>query len=434
MKTTLVGPSTTGPPNPQVCLTPWSLPPAMPPSATPHGSLVPRGSTLHPHWAPTSHGPPSIQGTLSSQPPSQPRTREGHLSPSLPPLQQIPAQALTSSALGSPWSRPPPPRDPRPQHAPAGSPTTLGPVGMLAGAQSGTGQPGLTTGRVGRRGGPAHLDVRLGALQEAQRGVAGAVGAQGHQLLQLLQVEPELGSPERARDRRQAAGGPGSGSGCSGHLPVGLLRACPTCRSPPASGRAAHAASRRPRRRPVARALPAPQHPGCHHLHWELGVCVCVCRRGVRLEGGGGQPGGGTAWRRGREQPGGGQEQPGGGVLVSCPQRSGASDRFTPPPRQVQVLTGHSGHHRNMSPPGPGRQKPPSPHLPPPPTPTPRLASWGWEELPSCRVCPISTQMRVVSPQNWSHRPQAPRHCRSCSPGPGTAAHLAQCTSWAPPA
>lgn len=52
---------------------------------------------------------------------------------------------------------------------------------------------------VGR--GPAHLDVHLGTLQEAQRGVAGAIGAQGHQLLELLQVQPEFGSSEKARNR-----------------------------------------------------------------------------------------------------------------------------------------------------------------------------------------------------------------------------------------
>ena len=46
----------------------------------------------------------------------------------------------------------------------------------------------------------AHLDVHLGALQEAQRGVAGAVRAQGHQLLELLQVEPKFGSSERPKD------------------------------------------------------------------------------------------------------------------------------------------------------------------------------------------------------------------------------------------
>jgi hypothetical protein len=50
-------------------------------------------------------------------------------------------------------------------------------------------------------GAPAHLDVHLGTLQEAQRSVASAVRAQGHQLLKLLQVESELGSSERARDR-----------------------------------------------------------------------------------------------------------------------------------------------------------------------------------------------------------------------------------------
>ena len=50
------------------------------------------------------------------------------------------------------------------------------------------------------RGNPAHLDVHLGTLQEAQCGVACAVRAQGHQLLELLQVEPELGSSERPKD------------------------------------------------------------------------------------------------------------------------------------------------------------------------------------------------------------------------------------------
>lgn len=40
-----------------------------------------------------------------------------------------------------------------------------------------------------------------------------------------------------------------------------------------------------------------------------------------------------------------GRGQPGGGVLVSCPPRSGASDRFTPPPRQVR------GAHWPLSPP-----------------------------------------------------------------------------------
>lgn len=90
----------------------------------------------------------------------------------------------------------------------------------IAGHPWGTqGQAGVSRGSwLGRGGGrgPAHLDVCLGALQEAQCGVARAVGAQGHQLLELLQVQPEFGSSERARDRTVRPGSPalkGNGSG-----------------------------------------------------------------------------------------------------------------------------------------------------------------------------------------------------------------------------
>lgn len=116
-----------------------------------------------------------------------------------------------------------------------------------------------------------------------------------------------------------------------------------------------------------------------------------------------------------------GRGQPGGGVLVSCPPRSGASDRFTPPPRQVR------GAHWPLSP--PQKHEPIWTREAEAWTP-PRLASRGEGELLSSRVCPISMQMRAVSPQNWSHRaqrcqtlrPRAPhRHCLSCSSRPGRA-------------
>lgn len=55
-------------------------------------------------------------------------------------------------------------------------------------------------------GPPAHLDVHLGPLEEAQRGMAGTVGAQGHQLLELLQIEPEFGSSERGETEPSGRG------------------------------------------------------------------------------------------------------------------------------------------------------------------------------------------------------------------------------------
>lgn len=66
----------------------------------------------------------------------------------------------------------------------------------------------------GRR--PTYLDVHLGTLQEAQRGVAGAVRAQGHQLLELLQIEPELGSSERGETEQSGQSGTADGDNGNG--------------------------------------------------------------------------------------------------------------------------------------------------------------------------------------------------------------------------
>lgn len=181
---------------------------------------LPRQYLTQPHpqpaWSPEAPPPLGTYCPWASQhrrhpallvPLSQSRTPEGHLSPS-------PPSPHPTKPSACPW-HPHPSANPgaahptlRPQapsvHLPGSSHPPLGPVGMLPGAQGWTGHPCGWQGG-GRGGSPAHLDVRLGALQEAQCGVAGAVGAQGHQLLQLLQVEPELGSSERARDSvRQA--------------------------------------------------------------------------------------------------------------------------------------------------------------------------------------------------------------------------------------
>lgn len=96
--------------------------------------------------------------------------------------------------------------------------------------------------RAGWSARPTHLDVHLGPLQEAQRGVAGAVGAQGHQLLELLQVQPEFGSSERARDRTirlgwQSPWGERSGGGQEAvrralHRPIVTIHCCRCAEGP----------------------------------------------------------------------------------------------------------------------------------------------------------------------------------------------------------